>query len=90
MAISLEDVTLHSGWLQVWSMPGEGACFRLTLPRVTGKGIISSPLPLPPVDAGAKPGRRAEATTIDSAAIASSGSENIDDGVVRPGSEARA
>jgi two-component system sensor histidine kinase MtrB len=55
LAISLEDATLHSGWLQVWSMPAQGSCFRLTLPRFTGKGIIASPLPLPPVDAGTKP-----------------------------------
>lgn len=61
LAISLEDATLHSGWLQVWSAPGAGSCFRLTLPRVPGKEIASSPLPLPPVDAGATgvPGARA-------------------------------
>jgi two-component system sensor histidine kinase MtrB len=53
LAISLEDATLHSGWLQVWSAPGAGSCFRLTLPRVAGKEITSSPLPLPPADAGA-------------------------------------
>ncbi|NEN07050.1 HAMP domain-containing histidine kinase [Diaminobutyricibacter tongyongensis] len=51
LAISLEDATLHSGWLQVWSAPGAGSCFRLTLPRVPGRGIASSPLPLPPEDA---------------------------------------
>ncbi|MDR6973292.1 MtrAB system histidine kinase MtrB [Leifsonia shinshuensis] len=53
LAISLEDATLHSGWLQVWSAPGAGSCFRLTLPRVPGREITGSPLPLPPVDAGA-------------------------------------
>lgn len=53
LAISLEDATLHAGWLQVWSAPGAGSCFRLTLPRVTGREIASSPLPLPPFDAGA-------------------------------------
>ena len=52
LAISLEDATLHSGWLQVWSTPGAGSCFRLTLPRYPGREIASSPLPLPPVDAG--------------------------------------
>lgn len=91
LAISLEDVTLHSGWLQVWSMPGEGACFRLTLPRVGGKGITSSPLPLPPADAGAKPGRRQEdAAAIEAAASASGSAGHVDDGAVRPESEARA
>jgi len=53
LAISLEDATLHSGWLQVWSAPRQGSCFRLTLPRVTGREITASPLPLPPADAGA-------------------------------------
>ena len=53
LAISLEDATLHSGWLQVWSTSNAGSCFRLTLPRVAGRGIASSPLPLPPADAGA-------------------------------------
>lgn len=32
MAISLEDVRLHNGWLQVWGRPAAGANFRITLP----------------------------------------------------------
>ncbi|HEY0260400.1 MAG TPA: MtrAB system histidine kinase MtrB [Lacisediminihabitans sp.] len=51
LAISLEDATLHDGWLDVWSEPGEGTCFRLTLPRERGIPIESSPLDLPPADA---------------------------------------
>ncbi|WP_104134466.1 MULTISPECIES: MtrAB system histidine kinase MtrB [unclassified Cryobacterium] len=51
LAISREDASVHNGWLQVWSRPGEGSCFRLTLPR-TSQGLLeSSPLPLPPADA---------------------------------------
>ena len=50
LAISLEDAVLHGGWLEVWSAPGEGSCFRLTLPRVHGDAITSSPLELPPVE----------------------------------------
>jgi len=50
LAISLEDAALHGGWLEVWSAPGEGSCFRLTLPRVRGAKLVSSPLELPPVD----------------------------------------
>ncbi|MGV8896742.1 MAG: MtrAB system histidine kinase MtrB [Rhodoglobus sp.] len=50
LAISLEDAALHGGWLEVWSAPGEGSCFRLTLPRVRGAVLSSSPLPLPPED----------------------------------------
>ena len=48
LAISLEDAALHGGWLEVWSAPGEGSCFRLTLPRVHGAAIRTSPLELPP------------------------------------------
>ena len=33
LAISLEDARLHGGWLQASGAPGEGARFRLTLPR---------------------------------------------------------
>jgi two-component system, OmpR family, sensor histidine kinase MtrB len=39
LAIALEDTRLHSGWLEAWGEPGQGACFRLTLPRQVG-GVI--------------------------------------------------
>ncbi|WP_291797017.1 MtrAB system histidine kinase MtrB [Brevibacterium sp.] len=51
LAIALEDAHLHGGWLQAWGEPGEGSCFRLTIPRRHGQAISSSPLPLPPADA---------------------------------------
>ncbi|MCX7521086.1 MtrAB system histidine kinase MtrB [Microbacterium sp. STN6] len=51
LAISLEDATAHGGWLEVWSSPGAGSCFRLTLPRIADEPILVSPLPLPPGDA---------------------------------------
>ncbi|MGV8970195.1 MAG: MtrAB system histidine kinase MtrB [Microbacteriaceae bacterium] len=50
LAISLEDAVLHDGWLEVWSTPGEGSCFRLTIPRVRGAQLSNSPLELPPVE----------------------------------------
>jgi two-component system sensor histidine kinase MtrB len=50
LAISLEDARLHDGWLQAWGEPGEGSCFRLTLPRRAGTTIAEAPLPLRPDD----------------------------------------
>lgn len=47
LAISLEDTLLHGGSLDVWAKPNAGASFRLTLPKVQGGTIISSPLSLP-------------------------------------------
>ncbi len=51
LAISLEDAHLHGGWLQAWGRPGEGAQFRLTLPRHAGDLLRHSPLTLAPSDA---------------------------------------
>ena len=51
LAISLEDTHLHGGWLQAWGRPGEGAQFRLTLPRRAGEPLRRSPISLIPDDA---------------------------------------
>ncbi len=48
LAISLEDAALHGGTLEVWSEPGEGSCFLLTLPRRPGGELRGSPVALPP------------------------------------------
>ena len=50
LSISLEDTHLHGGWLQAWGRPGEGAQFRLTLPRRAGAVLRQSPIPLVPED----------------------------------------
>jgi two-component system sensor histidine kinase MtrB len=51
LSIALEDTHLHGGWLQAWGRPGQGAQFRLTLPRRAGAPLRHSPLPLVPEDA---------------------------------------
>jgi two-component system, OmpR family, sensor histidine kinase MtrB len=48
LAISVEDARLHQGRLEAWGEPGNGACFRLTLPLVRGHKVLGSPLPLKP------------------------------------------
>ncbi|WP_010542011.1 MtrAB system histidine kinase MtrB [Dietzia alimentaria] len=50
LAIALEDAKLHGGRLDCWGRPGEGSCFRLTIPRRHGGTLTSSPLPLTPED----------------------------------------
>lgn len=52
LAISQEDAALHGGWIDVWSVEGEGTAFRLTLPRTRGVAV-GSPIELPPADTGA-------------------------------------
>nr|WP_281507502.1 MtrAB system histidine kinase MtrB [Brachybacterium sp. Marseille-Q7125] len=46
LSISVEDTHLHGGWLQAWGREGEGAVFRLTLPRRPGSELTRSPLRL--------------------------------------------
>ncbi|WGD38589.1 MtrAB system histidine kinase MtrB [Lysinibacter sp. HNR] len=48
LAISLEDALSQGGKLDVWSAPGRGTCFRLTLPRSQAVPIGFSPLSLDP------------------------------------------
>jgi two-component system, OmpR family, sensor histidine kinase MtrB len=55
LSIAIEDARLHGGWLQAWGEIGKGAVFRLTLPRVVGGVVESSPLPLGPEEKPAPP-----------------------------------
>lgn len=57
LAISIEDARLHQGRLEAWGEPGQGACFRLTLPLVRGHKVTASPLPMKPVAPEAPPPR---------------------------------
>ncbi|TNM42745.1 HAMP domain-containing histidine kinase [Nocardioides albidus] len=50
LAIAQEDAHLHGGWLQAWGRTGQGAQFRLTVPRHAGGTLRHSPLPLVPDD----------------------------------------
>jgi two-component system, OmpR family, sensor histidine kinase MtrB len=54
LAIAYEDARLHGGWLEAWGAPGDGAQFRLTVPRLAGGHLLGSPLPLEPRDAELK------------------------------------
>lgn len=49
LSISRDDAALHGGWIDVWSRPGEGSAFRLTLPRAGAHAVVS-PIELPPAD----------------------------------------
>ena len=44
LSIAAEDVRLHQGTLEAWGKPGEGACFRMTLPLTQDIPMGSSPV----------------------------------------------
>lgn len=44
LSISAEDVHLHKGTLEAWGRPGEGACFRMTIPLTQGAELGDSPV----------------------------------------------
>ena len=48
LSIAREDARLHGGELVAWGRPGEGASFRLLLPRRSGGVLGVAPLPLSP------------------------------------------
>lgn len=64
LAIALEDAKLHGGRLDCWGSPGEGSCFRLTIPRRRGGVLTSSPLPLTAEDE-ARAARTGESTPLE-------------------------
>ncbi|MDN3309898.1 MtrAB system histidine kinase MtrB [Microbacterium oryzae] len=48
LAIALGDAKLHGGALELWSEPGRGSHFVLTVPRVPGQSVTRSPIPVEP------------------------------------------
>ncbi|WP_460886020.1 MtrAB system histidine kinase MtrB [Promicromonospora xylanilytica] len=56
LAIALEDARLHAGRLDAWGRPGQGASFRLTLPRSAGVQVVDPPITMAP--ASHEPGVR--------------------------------
>lgn len=65
LSIATEDARLHGAWLQAWGSPGEGSCFRLTLPKRRDSVLKVSPLPLPPRQAALPPAPAGTTTTPD-------------------------
>lgn len=55
LSIALGDARLHGGELAVWSEPGRGTNFVLTLPRSGGRLTGPSPIPLDPGDDAVAP-----------------------------------
>ena len=64
LSIAFEDARLHRGWLEAWGEPGQGACFRLTLPRSARVSIVESPLPLDPEEIEIRPNEDAGKTRL--------------------------
>ncbi|MDR1824544.1 MAG: HAMP domain-containing histidine kinase [Bifidobacteriaceae bacterium] len=60
LAIAVEDAGLHGGRIDVWGAPGQGASFRLVLPRTAGVTDLVAPVELVP-DAAGEPGEGGEA-----------------------------
>jgi two-component system sensor histidine kinase MtrB len=52
LAIALEDARLHAGSLDAWGRPGQGASFRLTLPRRAGIALREPPVAVVPPSHG--------------------------------------
>ena len=74
LAIALEDARLHAGRLEAWGAPGQGSCFRLTVPRQADATITTSPLPLSPLTSRAGAVRRAGLTGSKGGSNGSNGS----------------
>lgn len=83
LAISVEDANLHNGTLEAWGELGHGACFRLTVPRVRGRKVTHSPLPLKPGTGKLVQGQPLPGTRADAAALADAVADDAvaDDGV---------
>ena len=56
LAIAREAAAVHGGLLDVWSAPGGGSHFRLTLPRTDDLKNYMSPIPLVPDDVATETG----------------------------------
>ena len=79
LSISLEDARLHGGWLEAWGAPGQGAQFRLTVPRTQGVGYETSPLGLPPPGGDLEfPGAVEEPVEADEYRVTVDGSAHVD------------
>ena len=80
LSIALGDARLHRGTLTVWSRPGEGTNFVLTLPRGSRPLDGASPVPLEPIDAIAEIGVSTDPITISPAGAARASARQPEDG----------
>ncbi|GAB6857090.1 MtrAB system histidine kinase MtrB [Microbacterium xylanilyticum] len=80
LSIALGDARLHRGTLTVWSRPGEGTNFVLTLPRGSRPLDGASPVPLEPIDAIAEIGVSTDPITISPAGAARASARQSEDG----------
>ncbi len=50
LSIALEDVKLHQGTLKAWGVPGKGANFVVTVPKLPGIPLEGEPIKVNPAD----------------------------------------
>jgi two-component system sensor histidine kinase MtrB len=88
LSIATEDVKLHNGWLQAWGKPGQGSCFRLTLPLRAGQEIAESPVALQPADGDVVLVEEQSTRGVVLGSFRASGGAAADDGGTQPSSDA--
>jgi two-component system sensor histidine kinase MtrB len=50
LSIALDDAKLHQGTLKAWGVPGKGANFVVTVPKLPGIPLEGEPIKVNPAD----------------------------------------